>query len=360
MMLNHLLVLLEKSAVPFCYYDNPYYYSQTQTQLIPLATLQAIISSAQDNPIPVTFVYGRCQLPLEYEELIDGISHTKIIPLALQNVYPDGLVVVEADDQLMDSLKTDKQQNIILRVAPHNIVALSSLFQNLLGKFKRLNIHLVAMDYLTTSQLNTYEDELKTISKILAERYRAGEEIEVNVLSDRLLLSKMNNCNAGQQHITVAPNGKCYICPGFYYQDEGNSLGGFSHLADCGINNSQLLKLANAPLCSRCDAFHCKRCVYLNKKTTMEINIPSAEQCQVSHIERDISRQLLNSFGAQEPFSGMNRILNLTYRDPLYKLTHSLSVAEPATGAYESVTQNEALTEMLELQKKILGILQHK
>lgn len=42
-----------------------------------------------------------------------------------------------------------------------------------------------------------------------------------------------------------------------------------------------------------CDAWHCKRCVWQNKKTTLEVNTPSREQCVLSHIERNATRSLL-------------------------------------------------------------------
>ena len=55
----------------------------------------------------------------------------------------------------------------------------------------------------------------------------------------------------------------------------------------------QLLELKYSPICRICDAYQCKRCVFLNKKLTSEINTPSSRQCRLSHIEREASRLFL-------------------------------------------------------------------
>ena len=101
----------------------------------------------------------------------------------------------------------------------------------------------------------------------------------------------MNNCNAGWESITLAPDGKFYICPAFY-QDNLGDVGDLKN----GINipNPQLYRLDHAPICSHCDAYQCRRCIWLNLKTTLEVNTPSHEQCVVSHLERNASR-IINS-----------------------------------------------------------------
>lgn len=62
------------------------------------------------------------------------------------------------------------------------------------------------------------------------------------------------------------------------------------------IKNSQLYKLDYAPLCRQCDAYQCKRCIWLNRKMTYEVNTPSHEQCVMGHLERNASRNLLQIF----------------------------------------------------------------
>ena len=132
----------------------------------------------------------------------------------------------------------------------------------------------------------------------------------------------MQNCNAGIDHITIAPNGKFYICPAFYYDDVNNSVGDIK--SGLNIKNSQLLELNHAPICKICDAYHCKRCVWLNKKITLEINTPSHQQCVLSHAEREVSRILLSDLHNTSNFNDFNKITpipKIDYNDPIMIVT---------------------------------------
>ena len=108
----------------------------------------------------------------------------------------------------------------------------------------------------------------------------------------------MSNCNAGWKSITLAPNGKYYICPDFFYADEEDSCGDIENGLD--IKNPLLYKLNHAPLCRDCGAYHCQRCVFLNKKKTLEVNIPSYEQCAKADIELSISKQFYELWKKQD------------------------------------------------------------
>ena len=122
-----------------------------------------------------------------------------------------------------------------------------------------------------------------------------------------MILEKMNNCNAGWENITLASDGKFYVCPAFYHSQiidgteisinevskKGYSIGNL--ISGLNIKNPQLYRLDHAPICSKCDAYQCRRCVWLNRKTTCEVNTPSHEQCVVAHLERNASRELLNN-----------------------------------------------------------------
>ncbi len=359
-MYKYLLVILEKGAVPFCYYDNPHYYSLARPVFMPAKTLERVIRHARKNGLFINFLYGKHRPPAKHEELIAAVGHVKMIPLELKDVYADAVLVLESDEcEAFAGLEDDFQRNIILRVNKRHLPELPEIFESLHGKFKRLNVHLVGQEDLTLQDMDVYENQLGKMAKVLRQRYRSGEEIEVNVLSDRILLGQMNNCDAGLKHLTVAPNGKCYICPGFYHDDEANAVFDFGEGLDKPIDNQRLLDIGCAPICSTCDAFQCKRCVYLNKKTTLEINTPSEQQCLVSHIERDISRQLLGELQDTKPFDRMTPIPDLTHRDPFTVVVRS-RWHQPAPDAKtrENPDSGDYLTRIYEMQKRILRKLE--
>ncbi|MDR3566090.1 MAG: CXXX repeat peptide maturase [Negativicutes bacterium] len=355
-MYKYLLVILEKGAVPFCHYSNPYFHSLAQPEFMSAEVLGKVVDYAQEQGLFLNLLFGKHRLPAEYEKLIGTVNHVKMIPLSLKDTYPDGVLVLEADENLLFAgLDSSSERNIILRAAAGDLPHLADIVESLKGKFKRLNLHLVGQETFSAKQLESYEAQLKKIAAMLQKAYQSGEEIEINVLSDRLLLREMNNCDAGVKHLTVAPSGKAYICPGFYYDDEENAIGSWTDMPDIAVENQRLLDLSCAPLCSQCDAFHCKRCVYLNKATTFEINVPSRQQCLTAHVERDVSRRLLHSLRMTRPFDKLPSIPGLAYNDPFDKVVQDVwnreGTVSPNVAAVEA---DDYLLQIYEMQKKIL------
>ena len=319
-MLKYLLIILGNDSTSFCYYKNK---TEKKSEFIPVNTLKDAIDFANKNNLFINFLCGNERLPDKYEKLIDSIDHVKIVPLSLGNAYDNSMIIMESGE--MDSisgLKKVSNSNIILRLEKKDLSRFSEIFNSLSGKFKRLNLNLIDIYDYTAEDIEEYKKQLEKISENVISKYKKNESFEMNFLSDRLLLNKMNNCNAGIEHVTIAPNGKFYICPGFYYDDVKDDIGDIKN--GINIKNGQLLDLNNAPICSICDAYQCKRCVYLNKRITMELNTPSFQQCVLSHHERNASKRILdilkNTPGFTS-FDNINLIEEINYVDPLKVLT---------------------------------------
>ena len=188
----------------------------------------------------------------------------------------------------------------------------------MLTKTPRLNVVITDIDSFTDEDFERYKVLLERLSKYVEQLYSEGQAPQLNLLTDRMMLKEMNNCGAGDSCITLAPNGKFYICPAFYYEDEEESVGDLEHGLD--IKNQQLYKLSYAPICRHCDAYQCKRCVWMNRKTTLEVNTPSHEQCVVAHLERNASRDLLNNIRKHGSFlPEQEEIKEIDYLDPFDK-----------------------------------------
>ena len=97
-MYRYLLVILEKGAVPFCHYSNPFYYSSAEPEFMPLEILGKIVEYARENGLFLNFLFGRHPLSPEYESLIGTIGHVKMIPVVLKDIYPDGVPVLDLLD----------------------------------------------------------------------------------------------------------------------------------------------------------------------------------------------------------------------------------------------------------------------
>ena len=152
------------------------------------------------------------------------------------------------------------------------------------------NVIITDIPGIPDKSIQEYKLFLESLIPEVVAEYIANHPVQLNILTDRIMLNEMNNCNSGDESLTLAPDGNFYLCPAFF-NEGGNSVGDI----DTGIKikNPQLLKLSNAPICRNCDAYQCKRCIWLNQKLTREVNTPGREQCVVAHIERNASKKLL-------------------------------------------------------------------
>ena len=147
-----------------------------------------------------------------------------------------------------------------------------------------------------------------------------GGSSQINVLSDRIFASSHLNCNAGIEHLTISPDGRLYIWPGFYVDNPSSSIGDI--WSEYKIINKYLLDYDHAPICRKCDASQCRRCVWLNVKMTGELNTPSKEQCMAAHIERNCSRELFYQLREYDfGFMPDKDICEIDYLDPFDLIT---------------------------------------
>lgn len=300
-MLQYFIILLDETSTSFCHYKNP----KTERRLIPLETLRQGIRFAMMENLMIQFVYPDYELPQEYKEVIESIDHSKIKP------NKEG-----ADVWVTDNVENVRSEiPVVLCLDKKNLFANEDKISETLGRISRLNIVLTDIESFTEEDLIHYKSLLGKLSNSLEQLYVNGETPQLNLLTDRMMLKQMNNCGAGDTTITLAPNGKFYICPAFYYEDEADSIGDLENGLD--IKNKQLYRLDHAPICRHCDAWQCKRCVWLNRKKTLEVNTPSHEQCVLAHLERNVSRDLLNNIRRHGTFlPEQEEIKEIDYLDP--------------------------------------------
>lgn len=298
-MMQYLVILLDDTSVSYCHCDNLH----KERRLISLDDLRAGILYAMKENLMIQFVYPDYELPQEHLDLIDTIDHHDIVPYPMK-----GDVMATANPNV--KIEKTNDAAIVLRFTKKEFFNSSDTLVNLLHQTQRLNIVITDIETITDEELKTYAEVLDQLAKVLKDEYLAGRTPQLNLLTDRMMLNRPNHCNAGVENITLAPNGKFYLCPAFYYSNPDDSID------PQDIKNQQLLRLDHAPLCSHCDAYHCRRCVWLNRKTTLEVNTPSHEQCVVAHTEREASRKLLEAIRQEAEFLPEVEIKKLNYNDP--------------------------------------------
>ena len=306
--LQYLVVLLDDTSMAYCHAENPL----TERRLMPLDTLRKAILFGMKQNLMIQFVYPDYELPAEYNELIETIDHVKIgREVKIFNNVPQRI----------------EEDNAVLRLSVAEFIECQYDIATLLPQAKRLNICLTDIENFKDEQIDDYKRALATLSAVLLNLYKSVRQPQFNLITDRLQLTEMHNCEAGVGNITIAPNGKFYLCPAFYYdeqmgisnrmnhktKDASRSVGDLEQGID--IPNKQLLQLDHAPLCRICDAYHCNRCIWLNQKLTWDNNTPSHQQCVISHLERNVSRNL--QMKMQEiGYKFENEIKEINYLDP--------------------------------------------
>lgn len=306
-MLQYLVILLDDTSTSFCHYD----VRKKERKLISLDDLRRGIRFGMVENLMIQFVYPDYTLPQEYLDVIDTIDHSNIKPLAALDSETQIVVI---DEWKCDAAKL-KDSVVVLRTNWKQLYENHSNLKDLLNVVQRLNVVITDVERMSDSDREEYKTVLEALSKDVEVLYVDGKSPQFNLLTDRMMLIEMNNCNAGDSTITLAPNGKFYICPAFYYNDENDNVGDIENGLD--IKNKQLYKLDYAPICRKCDAWQCRRCAWLNRKTTLEVNTPSHEQCVAAHLERNASRQLMLNLRSKGTFlPDKEEIKEIAYLDP--------------------------------------------
>jgi CXXX repeat peptide maturase len=306
-MMQYLIIMLDDAASSYCCYE-----SRTTPRPIPIDILHKGIRYAMCENLMIQFIYPPFDISEEMKKEVESIDHNKFMPSTHFDADAEVIIFNGYDDFSKSSLDTDRIY--ALRISKGTLFDHASAIALRLGEVKRLNIILTDVETFTAPDFEKYRSALETLSAALFDLYKSGRKPRLNLLTDRLILDKMNNCDAGIANITLAPNGKFYVCPAFYYNDANDDIGDLEKGLD--IKNAQLFHLEYAPLCRICDAYQCRRCVWLNRKTTLEVNTPSHEQCVVSHLERNQSRLLLEKLRQETSFKSDADMKEIDYLDP--------------------------------------------
>ena len=282
------IVLTATDATPFCISSN----NSKESVLISLQDIHKIVREAILQGWDLQFVYPPYQLPTEYMAVIESVPHKAITP-AISPTKGDAMVI-----NGWEEIAKCKQH------APIYILRtrLIDFYQNIneIGDLLNLSdrLEIVFCDEVNFSEdEEAYRKALRKLTSIVLKCWSESHRVQVNLITDRLQLHKMANCNAGLQSVTLAPNGRYYICPSFYYANGNDSCGDLEH--GVSIKNPLLYKLDHSPLCVPCKAYHCNRCVYLNKQKTLEVNIPPFEQCKKAGLELEASKKFYDLWTRQ-------------------------------------------------------------
>jgi len=204
--------------------------------------LEAGILFAMKQNLMIQFVYPDYEIPTEYQKTIETIDHHNIAPQRLKLKNTDAIVFDGCD---LPNDFADEEKILVVRTSKTDFFTNYKKIIPCIGKVKRLNVVLTDIETFTENDFSLYKERLEFFKNAVKEIFIQRNFLQFNLLTDRILLDKMNNCNAGVENISLAPNGKFYICPAFYLEDETDSVGNLAN--GLNIKNKQLYKLDYAP-----------------------------------------------------------------------------------------------------------------
>lgn len=324
-MIQYLVILLDDTSISYCHYQN----HETERKLISIEDLKSGIFFAMKENLMIQYVLPDYELPAEYKEVMNSIDSHIIVSATCQdkNAIEAADVIVFDGWSLLSDWTFNSAQAYVVRTTKEEYFKSYIALKTTLENVSRINIVFTDVETFSDADFELYKKTLSVLCTTMAKEFVKEHPVQFNLLTDRIMLKEMNNCGAGNTSLTLAPDGKFYVCPAFYYDgvcdgtevslgdvcQKGYAVGSVKEGLD--IKNPQLYKLDHAPLCRNCDAYQCKRCIWLNRKTTLEVNTPSHEQCVMSHLERNAARDLQQQL-KKESFFFETEIKEINYLDP--------------------------------------------
>lgn len=314
-MLKYLIVQLCDSSPSFCHYPD----RRLEPRLISPGTLGLAVCEAMKENLTLQVVWPGYVVPDEYKKILGRLDRADIVPA----VCEDKPLLAGADVVVMNGMtelagfECRPGQAYVLRLSWHELLGGGSELAACLRRLDRLSVVVTDLLSFRDAMQESYASLLSELSLVVKAEYVGGHHVQLNLLTDRILLGSMNNCEAGHESLALAPDGRYYVCPAFY--GEGTCVAG-SVSGGVNIRNPQLYRLDHAPICGMCDAWQCRRCIWLNRMSTLEVNTPSRQQCVVSHLERNASGVLLRSLREAGYFMGVGDIDICDVLDPFENL----------------------------------------
>lgn len=316
-MIEYLNILLDDVSTSYCHYVN----ETSTSKLIPLDVLQKGIKWSMKNNLMVQYIFPDSIIPEEYFDVIESVDNVKIIPENSPYIDYADVVIYNGIDCYQNRCFTTRTTSII-RTNKKELFDKFDQIQSIISEVPRLSLVITDLHDFTEKDFEQYKIILDAFVEYVFSYYCKGLNVQLNCVTDRIFLKGMNNCGAGMSNITLAPNGCFYVCPAFYQSanasttmlEETFAVGDIAK--GLKIKNCQLYDIKNAVLCGVCDAYQCRRCVWLNRKQTLEVNTPGREQCVISHLERNASLNLLNKLHSHDLLLEIENIKEIDYIDP--------------------------------------------
>lgn len=265
--IKNFTILLSSDTPSICSY--PSYVNKHE--FIDKEKLHHVLETLNSNGLNITVIYPAKKIPKDISELLKKYPHKKILTHTYHNT------IISLDNKV-------EAKSICLKFS--DFYTSIDTIGNYLDS-SRLDIYLCNYDEFDK---NKYRQSLTILKNQVLYHWHNGHKVRVNLITDPYGLRVNKECSYGKWALFIAPNGKFYLCPAFYYKDRNiNAIGTIEN--GWSIQSEHLLHREYSPICRNCSNHSCLRCIYDNFYRTLEYNIPSLEQCLRIDIEKEISME---------------------------------------------------------------------
>ena len=260
-----LLIYLGNSSKSYCYYKK----NVKKKKVMDFNLINKAIELAEKNHINIMF-FGKNPTNQIYRSIVDNVSDCGKSDILIH----DGTIHKNFNNNIH-----------ILNIDRNEINSLFNYVAELLQsgiRPIRINISVKDLSMWTDNHLLNYKSELEKVAKFI---FHNQHIIQINVLNS-YKNKKVADCGCGVNNVTLAPNGKIYLCPGFYETMEEKYIGDIDTIQE--VFEQLNFNIESSPTCKSCNNYSCKRCLLINKEVTNEYKIGADIQCKKSKIEQDI------------------------------------------------------------------------
>lgn len=275
-------VALVDDTTPVCCEDD-YRGDGTAAQIMSLELFRDIAGMIAQEHLACRVITSQRALPDSYADICCQIGAELIVPNTYEGVQIGTTLAVVVDQDRDDALNEGlRPERVILRVRQASLGNLADQLQKLLSRVSNVSLRHPKLLSYSDADLQIYQTQLKEIGRWLVARGPESISLRVDCLSDGIAASDIGECDAGNSHLAIGPDGQSYLCPAFLRS--GQTLGAF--LGEVRLPDRHLLTQAYATICKVCSVDYCLRCVFHNKTSTREYVVSAANVCMLAHIEQ--------------------------------------------------------------------------
>ena len=196
-------VLLSGDSPPICSYDA--HGPGKKNQTLPIDILEKYLAAAKKENYYINFIYPNHDIDDVYKPLIAAARFQVTKPYKDErstSKSEDGeIFIFEVGQPVLPEFSC---VNVILHVVKDQLDFLKDYVSKLFSQgVLRINLVIDDLPQWEERDRTLYKKALPAISRLIIDAFKKNRPKSFNVLTDQLQLDKMNNCNAGIEHMAL-------------------------------------------------------------------------------------------------------------------------------------------------------------